>query len=85
MLNIPHFPSFYIYHNYQSIVNRYIFSYLLNEYNKKRDFDNTKDYVGKYFFIEDSTRNRIRYFSIIIDCSTGDDSWGLTDDDSTWN
>ena len=49
------------------------------------DFDNTKDYVGKYFFIEDSTRNRIRYFSIIIDCSTGDDSWGLTDDDSTWN
>lgn len=49
------------------------------------DFDNTKDYVGKYFFIEESTRNRIRYFSIIIDCSTGDDSWGLTDDDSTWN
>jgi len=36
MHNIPHFPSFYIYHNYQSIVNRYIFSYLLNEYNKKR-------------------------------------------------
>lgn len=49
------------------------------------DFDNTKDYVGKYFFIDESTRNRIRYFSIIIDCSTGDDSWGLTDDDSTWN
>lgn len=49
------------------------------------NLDNTGVYDGKYFFIENSLRNRIRNFAIVIDEKTGSGDWGLTDEDTTWN
>lgn len=49
------------------------------------NLDDTGVYDGKYFFIENSLRNRIRNFAIVINAETGDGDWGLTDDTTTWN
>ena len=49
------------------------------------NLDNTGVYDGKYFYIENSLRNRIRSFAIVIDEKTGSGDWGLTDEDTTWN
>ena len=51
------------------------------------DFDSEKEYVGKYFYIENPAipRPRVKEFSIVIRHSTENDSWGLTDDSNTWN
>ncbi len=49
------------------------------------NLDNTGVYDGKYFFIENSLRNRIRNFAIVIDEKTNTGDWGLTDEDTTWN
>jgi len=55
------------------------------ESNLLPNLDLNGKYDGKYFFIENSHRNRIRNFAIVITPKTVDESWGLTDNDTTWN
>lgn len=49
------------------------------------NLDESGTYDGKYFFISGSTRNRIREFALVINEETLDNSWGLTDDFTSWN
>lgn len=49
------------------------------------NLDEDGEYDGKYFFISGSTRNRIREFALVINEKTVDNSWGLTDDFTSWN
>ena len=55
------------------------------ESNLLPNLDLNGKYDGKYFFVENSHRNRIRNFAIVITPKTVDESWGLTDNDTTWN
>lgn len=50
------------------------------------DLDETGIRTGKYFFIEGSTdKNRIRDFAIVINEATVGSSWGLYDDQTSWD
>lgn len=52
---------------------------------KLPDLDNDNKYDGKYFFIGGSTRNRIREFALVVNEKTLSKSWGLTDEDISWD